>query len=267
MKAQDNGLAATFYGPCEVSAKVNDKDVHISCETDYPFRENIDIHVNPQESMTFPLYFRIPDWCEDPQVTINGEPITIKKDKNGFLKVLREWSPDDSVNLVFPMKPRLYRDVERDYTEEQIDYYAEDRWGWIPIPDSVRGKITAGLSLPFQSIYYGPLLFSLPLPDDGPAAIIGNPEWRYALNNDAALEGQDISATTSPMPEKWDWPLDAPIKLKVPAKKFDWKPERFVPLPGKPVTGGKEETITLVPFGSTYFRISMFPMTEKAWRQ
>ena len=251
MKTQDNGLAATFYGPCEVNTMVNNKKVNISCKTDYPFRENIDVHVNPHKSMTFSLYFRIPDWCENLQVTINGKPVEVNKDRNGFLKVLRKWSKDDLVNLVFPMQPRLHHDVEKDFPEEQIDYYAEDRWG-MEIPSDVRGKITSGLNLPFESIYYGPLLFSLPIPDDGgPAKIKGNPEWRYALNNDAALGGQDINVTSSPMPEKWDWPLDAPIKLKVPAKKFDWKPERYVPLPYKPITGGEDETIILVPFGST----------------
>ena len=66
------------------------------------------------------------------------------------------------------------------------------------------------------------------------------------------------------MPEKWDWPLEAPIKLMVPARKFDWKPSRYVSLPDKPITEGEDELISLVPYGNTYFRISMFPNTEKA---
>ncbi|NOR33943.1 MAG: hypothetical protein GQ579_04605, partial [Bacteroidales bacterium] len=71
MKA-DDGLAATFYGPCDVNTTLNNQKVNISCSTDYPFRENIEITVNPDRTMKFSIYFRIPEWCEDPQVEING---------------------------------------------------------------------------------------------------------------------------------------------------------------------------------------------------
>jgi hypothetical protein len=69
------------------------------------------------------------------------------------------------------------------------------------------------------------------------------------------------------MPATWDWPLDAPIALKVPARTFDWRPTDENPLPAAPVEGDKDETIRLVPYGCTKFRISMFPVTPRAWRQ
>jgi hypothetical protein len=38
-------------------------------------------------------------------------------------------------------------------------------------------------------------------------------------------------------------------------------------LPDAPVEGGKLEVINLVPYGCTKFRISMFRVTDKAWRR
>jgi len=59
--------------------------------------------------------------------------------------------------------------------------------------------------------------------------------------------------------------LDALVALKVPVQAFDWKPTDAQALPGKPVTGTASETVRLVPYGCTRFRVSMFPVTDRAW--
>ena len=91
------------------------------------------------------------------------------------------------------------------------------------------------------------------------------------------------------MPAKWGWGLDSPLQLRVPALSFDWKPDArkaleknpvgpedaspFQPdviltqLPARPVPSqGTSEHIQLVPYGCAKFRISMFPVTERAWK-
>ena len=67
------------------------------------------------------------------------------------------------------------------------------------------------------------------------------------------------------MPSHWDWPLAAPLVLRVAAQAFDWKPTETQALPKQPVSGKQAETIRLVPYGCTKFRISMFPVTAQAW--
>ena len=67
------------------------------------------------------------------------------------------------------------------------------------------------------------------------------------------------------LPDKWRWQLDAPFRLKVPAVSFDWQPTELQPLPASVVEGGRSETITLVPYGCTKFRVSMFPVTKRSW--
>ena len=72
MATRDNGLAATCYGPCKVSALVADRvPVQLVCKTDYPFNETIEITVKPEREAKFPLLFRIPGWCKNP--VLQGE--------------------------------------------------------------------------------------------------------------------------------------------------------------------------------------------------
>ena len=120
--------------------------------------------------------------------------------------------------------------------------------------------------LPYESISYGPLLFALAIPDKNANTPVPDARWQYALDNEAERNGSDITTQRKAMPARWSWQLDAPLALSVPATFFDWKPTRPHALPALPVKGGRVETIQLVPYGCTKFRISMFPVTEKAWR-
>jgi uncharacterized protein len=121
---------------------------------------------------------------------------------------------------------------------------------------------------PYATVSYGPLLFALAIADTSdantpaPAA-----RWNYALNVAGALAGKDITVERNSMPAKWDWPLESPLKLHAKAVGFDWKPANNAALPTAPVAGpGEEAKLTLIPYGCTKFRVSMFPVTEQAGR-
>ncbi len=109
-------------------------------------------------------------------------------------------------------------------------------------------------------------MFALAIPDKDPNTPVAGARWQYALDNDAKLAGADILVRRGTMPAKWDWPLAAPLVLVAPARAFDWQPTEAQALPAAPVEGGPAETIRLVPYGCTKFRISMFPVTARAWQ-
>ena len=90
MATYDNGLAAADYGPCKVSALVADRvPVELACRTDYPFNDVIQMSVNPARDATFPLSFRIPGWCKNPELSVNGSGVTTSPDAKGFVRVER----------------------------------------------------------------------------------------------------------------------------------------------------------------------------------
>jgi len=83
------------------------------------------------------------------------------------------------------------------------------------------------------------------------------------LDTDAARRDAGVTVERKAMPAHWDWPLDAPLALRASARAFDWKPSDAHALPDGPVTGTASETIRLVPYGCTKFRVSMFPVTPR----
>ena len=257
MTTDDRGLAATLYGPCTVSAEVADKvPVKLTCKTDYPFEETIRVTVEPERTATFPLYFRIPAWCVNGRIAVNGASQAATPDAKGFFRIERPWSKRDSVTLVLPMTVQCAQGYETEYPVTNREYFSYK-------PDAVFKQ----RRFPYESVSYGPLLFALPIADKDPNTRVKDARWQFALDVDINRVAAEAKIERQPMPAKWDWPLDAPIAITLPAKTFDWKPSDAQALPAAPVEGIAAETIRLIPYGCTKFRISMFPVTKRAWGQ
>ena len=255
MATHDNGLAATCYGHCKVSALVaNRVPVVITCQTDYPFNETIELTVQPEQQVRFPLAFRIPGWCAAPAIRVNGSKIKVQRDASGFARLERKWKAGDKVRLHFPMTPVVERGRD---AASGPPYDGAHRVTRVTIPEagSTRG-------VPFASVSYGPLLFALPIADTADA---NTPEpaarWQFALD----VQNPQLTVQRGPMPTRWDWPLAAPLKLRANAVEILWNPDPKNPrLPEWPVGRAKSpEPVTLVPYGCTKFRISMLPVTAE----
>jgi hypothetical protein len=254
MATADQGLAAALYGPCTVSAIAGGVPVKLACATAYPFEETIRVSVEPQRKASFPLYFRIPGWCAKASVAVNRAAVDAVPDENGFMRIEREWSPGDRVELRFAMPVQVVRDYETEFPAVIRKYFSFE-----PAAVFTRRR------LPFASVSLGPLLFALPIADQDANTPAPGAQWRYALDMAAARNGSDITVERRAMPPTWNWPLDAPVNLSVPAQSIDWEPTDAQALPNAPVAGKGGQLIRLVPYGCTKFRISMFPVTARAW--
>lgn len=256
MATQDQGLAATLYGPCTVKAEVaGGITTEINCKTDYPFRETIQMTVNPSKPAEFPVYLRIPEWCAAPVIKLNGELLKIEKQPGGFIKVARMWNPKDLIELALPMAVKVVQGRETPYP--QIEYF--DKYHKMAKDTTINN--------PYSVVYYGPLMFSLPLPDIDPNQEAPGAKFNYALDVKPGNASQLITVERKDLPVHWNWGLDAPIKLTVNAKEFDWNPTENKVMPEKPVAKGTPVKIKLVPYGTTKFRVSMFPVTSESWEK
>jgi hypothetical protein len=255
MATYDNGLAATCYGPCKVTAlAANRVPVVITCKTDYPFNETIEISVEPAREAAFPLDFRIPGWCTAPVLGVNGSIVAIERNPRGFARVHRTWKPGDTVRLHLPMTASLR--TGRD-AAPGAPYDGAHRATRVTIPEenSTRG-------VPYASVSYGPLLFALPIPDTADANTPDpSARWRFALD----VQEPNFTIERAAMPAQWDWPLAAPLKLRANVVEVAWNPDPKAPrLPLLPAAKRRSlERVTLIPYGSTKFRISMFPVTAE----
>lgn len=72
---------------------------------DYPVSEEIVIEVRATAPSTFSLRIRVPAWCENPSLRINGNPMPGAK-PGAYATFRREWRPGDKLSLTLPMAPR-----------------------------------------------------------------------------------------------------------------------------------------------------------------
>jgi hypothetical protein len=49
---------------------------------------------------------RIPDWCTGQTVTVNGQPVSCDQRVRGYVRISRNWSPNDTVDLNLPLPAR-----------------------------------------------------------------------------------------------------------------------------------------------------------------
>jgi hypothetical protein len=253
MATMDHGLAATLYGPCRLQSRVAENiPVNIDCQTSYPFGETINMTVDPQKDVEFPIYLRVPDWCQNAVIKVNGTVIDHQRKSKGFIKINRLWKKNDQIALYFPMTVKIVKGEETPYP--QVSYFKKGR---------VIAKDTA-IKNPYECVYYGPLLFSLPIPDQNPNTEMPNARFNYALDVSAG-NAEDVEVIHKAMPVKWNWSIDgAPLQLRLKAKEFDWKPDENQPLPNGPVKSNISTKINLVPYGCTKFRVTMFPVADSS---
>ncbi len=260
MATADNGLAATLYGPCTVSALAGDHvRVKVASATGYPFEETIRMTVTPEEPVEFPLYLRVPGWCTAPAIAINGRETAAETapGKKGFVRLSRTWRKGDEITIRLPMTVSVSRGTEGSYPSSIRGYFARPPY---PIP----AALFLPCALPFATVNYGPLLFALPIPEKDENTPVEGAKYQYALDLQPA-ESASVKVARQPMPAHWDWPYDAPLSLEVPVRPFDWKPSVTQALPPAPVAGGDRAMVKLVPYGCAKFHISMFPVTPHAW--
>jgi hypothetical protein len=267
MRTED-GLAAALHGPSEVHTVVNGKAVSITAETDYPFRDTITYSVKAAQPVSFTLHLRIPEWCAQPAIEINGKAASVDAARGTFAAINRTFKEGDTIVLRLPMAVALQNwfdgracSVLRGPLVYSLKI-AEKRVETTNEPDGIRRVLKGNNVQGFPAVEFFP-----------------ESEWRYGI--DAAIKSDldQIKVTESPMPENPFISDTVPVRLSVPLRALpqwsaDWKavavpppanlrqsPQNPAALPGNAElqTPGAVQTMTLVPYGSTHLRLTTLP--------
>lgn len=109
-----NGIAINLYTASKADIRL-DRDLSVSVrqETDYPNSGHVAISITPTVSSSFVLKLRIPSWCGNASITVNGKPSAIECKAGSFAILERIWEPGDRVVLEMPMEWRLVLGKER----------------------------------------------------------------------------------------------------------------------------------------------------------
>ncbi len=246
LATQDNGLAALLYAPSEVTAKVADGvAVAFSEETNYPFEDKIRLVFKGSKSVTFPLHLRIPVWCENASIAVNGKEHGRPK-AGAITKVVRTWQKNDVLELQLPMKVRISRWHENSVGVE-------------------RGPLVYALNLSAQ---WNKLFGTEPY---ATYEVVSMQPWNYGLLAPYVSKPDSAFAVRIGHVAAQPWtPQQPPIQLIAKGKRIpEWQKYGGVtgPIPysldWRPIESNElEEELVLIPYGCSRLRISCFPVVK-----
>jgi len=102
------GLQIHQYLPLAIETELEaGLPVKLQVETEYPWSGDVNVQVRQSDGSSWPLSLRVPGWCVDYVVTVNGETIQGDWGTGQYVTVTRAWQPGDVVELSMPMSPRI----------------------------------------------------------------------------------------------------------------------------------------------------------------
>lgn len=107
---RDNGLAINLYAQSAATARLTDGvTVEVRQETDYPNSGDVTIRLTPSKPVRFPLFLRVPRWCDEARISVNEDAVEMTAPGGAFFALARTWRADDVVRLHMPMPWRAIR--------------------------------------------------------------------------------------------------------------------------------------------------------------
>jgi len=95
-----------LYASSEVDLKVDGRPVRLRQVTRYPWEGKVRLELGVEAPQTFALHLRVPAWCEEWSLSVNGAKVESRPEGNGYLLVQREWRPGDAVEYEMHMPIR-----------------------------------------------------------------------------------------------------------------------------------------------------------------
>jgi DUF1680 family protein len=97
-----NTIYTHLYSDNTSHFELNGRNIQLEQKTSYPWDGDIQVSVQVDQPTTFDLAFRVPNWCRDYTLSVNGQAISAKP-INGYVHIEREWASGDSIQLVLSM--------------------------------------------------------------------------------------------------------------------------------------------------------------------
>jgi len=255
MATLDGGLAALTFCEGKVTVKVGaGASVSIHTGSRYPFDENVKMTISTGGRMAFPLYVLIPEWAKGATVKVAGK--SEKTEPGKYVRIDREWSNGDTIEIKLPFKPRI---KVWDQMKDSATVYCGPLSFSLRIEEEYRA--VDGLKTTQHDSSWQPGVDQKPWPTH---EILPKGEWNFGL-----LTGTPLKVGWKPWPKSnFPFTLDeTPIEIEAEGKQIPrWGLDEnglCAILPKSPVaTDRPKQKLRLVPMGAARLRISSFPQVR-----
>lgn len=249
LRGQDDAIVAAMFSPSEVGFKVGSDSVFITEETHYPFTGHIDFRMKMKQQTQFPFVFRVPGWCTQCTVRVNGEAVAIETKPMTFATLDRKFADGDVVSVDFGMEPRLVA------LDADQGHYVE--CGPLLYSYAIPETMTEDTKV------YSNMAGKVPEnPDFKCWSITPDGKWNYGMEGTQELKlvtDEALLATAYPFDKE-----TSPVSIEVNATPIKWTITDNRYNPETPSTNttevtGTPERIRLIPYGCTELRVTVFP--------
>jgi hypothetical protein len=138
---QADTLFVNLYASNKAQLIMGSTTMSIEQQTDYPWKSQINISIDPEKSTPFTVKLRIPGWLRDevlpgdlyaytdnfsgkPTVLVNSEQ-TNSELHDGYMVITKDWAPGDKITMELPMSVRTAKandKVEEDMNKRSFEY-------------------------------------------------------------------------------------------------------------------------------------------------
>jgi DUF1680 family protein len=88
---------------------INGRAIQLSQQTNYPWDGQVALELSLEQPTEFSIALRIPGWCKDAKISINGQDMEVSNNENGYSKLSRSWENGDRIELSLAMPVEVVR--------------------------------------------------------------------------------------------------------------------------------------------------------------
>ena len=115
-----NGVYVNQFIGSRAAITLHGAKVALRQKTRYPWDGEVRLLVEPERETEFAVNVRLPGWCSDPRLQVNGGPVAAVEKVRGYARLQRVWRRGDTIELLLPMPvqriqahPKVEADVGR----------------------------------------------------------------------------------------------------------------------------------------------------------
>lgn len=213
-----DALFVQLYGENTLATTLGKKALKVSQKTDYPFDGRIELTIDAVgKNCLNTVNLRIPGWCDNATVTVNGEAQHVNVAPNSYIALNRKWKKGDKIVLDMEMRAKLIESnplveesrgevaVKRGplvYCLEEIDIDGNQNMkpgsGKTPSVSSVDiDNIVLPMDIKFSVVdmeIAGSKMKAL----EGTAKYVEEPDWKGTLYREVSRKERDIKVRLIP---------------------------------------------------------------------